>query len=733
MALKLPKFLTGTNARSRIVILFAGVAGFFLLVYFIVFYVSGGSRSETGASKIANAPPGLKSVPGSQLSPEYYRALTQANTQAAEQAQITGSSAVPTLINVPTPTVSGSSENCTVLCPSEDKVTVADDINELLKSGKISQAVANQLLDLAKRNVSVDEYAAALDELVRQGKLTPEQARALLEKYKKQHANALASESAKVMDGLIKAGKLSLTTANELLELQKKGLTPAEYAAELQRLVKEGKISQEMADQLMAQYAKQHEQEAAKKAAFAMDQMVKSGQITADVAKRLADLQNKNVPLDQYAAELDRLVKEGKMTPEAAAKLLAMYKAVREAGGPPPCLEPLRAKGGEFAAEWDRLNNLRSNNATLTQYTDELKRGVQSGLVTPDMAACALQHYQAVLTAAAQAKEGAAATVPANIAGAKEFAALQQRVQQAQQSQQQLSQAKQAELAKQALSAGQQPPGANPAETQQFLAAQMKAQAEEDQARRDRIQALQAAMATQAQSLVTAWQPPTMVHVGAAPEDKTKGIGTGTETGKGAKAGTSKEEENGPPKPSLIKAGAIMFAVLDTAVDSDYPDTPVMATIVQGPFKGAKVIGKLSLAQGKDRVSLNFTTMDKEDWPEVKNISAFAIDPDTAHTVLASSVDYHYLKRYGAMMGAAFVQGYASAITQAGSTSTTIAGGGFSSSHPELSPTDKIAVGIGQVGTTMGQAISSYINTPVTVKVNSGVGIGILFTAPVTE
>ena len=33
MAIKLPKFLTGTDARSRIVLLFGGVAVFFVVVY----------------------------------------------------------------------------------------------------------------------------------------------------------------------------------------------------------------------------------------------------------------------------------------------------------------------------------------------------------------------------------------------------------------------------------------------------------------------------------------------------------------------------------------------------------------------------------------------------------------------------------------------------------------------------------------------------------------------------
>ena len=85
-------------------------------------------------------------------------------------------------------------QNCTVLCPGDESAIAADDLNSLVKQGKLSQDDANRLLALAKNNVPVDEYEAALNELVRQGKLTPEQARELLEKYKKQHANALMGE-----------------------------------------------------------------------------------------------------------------------------------------------------------------------------------------------------------------------------------------------------------------------------------------------------------------------------------------------------------------------------------------------------------------------------------------------------------------------------------------------------------------------------------------------------------
>ena len=145
-------------------------------------------------------------------------------------------------------------------------------------------------------------------------------------------------------------------------------------------------------------------------------------------------------------------------------------------------------------------------------------------------------------------------------------------------------------------------------------------------------------------------------------------------------------------------------------------------------------MGKLAVTKGVsgqlDRVSLNFTLMNRDDWMKSKSVTAFAIDPDTARTVLASSVDYHYLQRFGAIMATSFLQGYASAITNAGTSTTGIFG--TSTTHPELSPSQKISTALGQVGQTLGAATQNYVNIPPTVKVDSGVGLGILFMGDVT-
>src|SRR3990167_4424081 len=735
---KLPsfKFFSTMDAKSRIFLIFAAVVGIFLVIFLGSRYLSQ-SVSTTGASSVAAAPPGLQSVPGGQLSPEYYRALMQANVQAAQQAQITGGSAVPTLVNIPGAQQEGFSQqtSCTVLCPSDDKINVADTIAELVKAGKLPQKDADMLLALAKNNVPVDEYAAALNDLVKAGKLTPEQARQLLEQYKKQHQNALTNESAAAMDGLIKAGQLPLDVANQLLALQKSGIKPVDYAAELNRLAAEGKITPQIAAALLSQYTQQQAREATKQGIFGLKQLAKAGAITQDVANQLAEMQNKNVPVDQYAAALDRLVAEGKLTPAEAAKLLAEYKAKRNLLGPADALASLIQQAeiacqndlnlqkklsgsqsstsipitcqklNELKAAAQRLARLQGNNASVTEYANELKRAVQAGLLSPETAANLMQQYAAMTAPLISTAPIAETSIPRTA----EFAKLQQAVQAA------------------------QPAGAAPSapgQAAQFLAAAAQAQQQALEDRQQKIQQIQAAMSNQAQSLLAAWQPPKMAHqAGSPPTAAAKSASLLERDGLRRQAG-GKDEEDATAKP-LIKAGTILFGVLDTAVDSDYPDTPVLVTIVQGPYKGAKLLGKLALAQGQDKVSLNFNLMDREDWLKTKNVTAFAIDPDTARTVLASHVNYHYLMRYGALFASSFLTGFASGIQNAGTSTTGIFG--TSTTHPELSFGKNVAVALGQVGTAFTSAVQSNVNRPTTVKVDAGVGVGVLFMADVTS
>jgi polyhydroxyalkanoate synthesis regulator phasin/type IV secretory pathway VirB10-like protein len=781
MAFKLPKFKAFSNvdAKSRMFLLFATVALVSFAGYFVIHYFS--ATVGTGAAQLAEAPNNLVSVPGGDTSPEYQRTLEEENARRQSEAEAkgvgAGASAIPTVIN------SNVTETSCYMCPSEDNPNIEADIESLYNKGRLAREDADRLKNLAKNNVSIEEYAQALDELVRSGKLTPEEARALLEKYKKQHANTAANESAKIMDILIKGGKLPLDTANDLLALQKQGLTPAEYAAELQRLVREGKISPETAKALLAQYTQQFSKEAAKRGAFQLDQMAKAGQITPDVAKHLKELQGKNLSLADYTAEINRLVTEGKMTPAAARKLIEQYRAqkidasasadtlgavtdarnamlaglknlVAEGKVPPDIatlltamqdknvspeeydamlkrlvaegkispetaamlsqqyralrkaaatagpIGELMANGGASSDLAKRLLALQANNATREAYVAALKKAVAEGTISPDQAAALLKQYEAAITPINGLIPSIDTTIPT--AG---FANLQRRVQES------------------------QAPSA-PAEAE-FTKPQVVDRTAENQERLKRIQAYQTAMANQAQSLInTAWQVPTMRHMGGSFEGMDAAGVNSTQVTLGSGSTNAADKATKQPQTALIKSGTIIFAVLDTAVDSDYPDTPVMATLIEGPFKGARLLGKLALAQGQDKLSLNFSMMDMEAWPTTKTISAFAIDPDTARTVMASEVDHHYMERWGTIMATSFLQGYSTAITNQGTSTTGVFG--TSTSHPELSAGSKFAVGLGQIGMNLNQIALQNLNRPTTVKITAGVGIGVLFTGEVT-
>jgi len=773
MALKLPKldFFSRLDARSRVFFLLIVVLAFIFLIYLAVRYF-GGPSTTVGPTRVASAP-NVSFVPGATESAEYQRAIQAANLARANQAMTSSQSAVATIEKLPTPQAGLSpTGQCNIICP-EEAANVKYDLQNWVRNGTVSPDVASELEKLADQNVPVDQYAAELARLVKEGKLTPEQARELLERYKQQHADALLQQSAAAMDKMIAAGQLPLGTANDLLAMQKRNASAAEYAAALDKLVHDGVLTPEAAQQLLAQMTQQCQQELAKAGLEQLHQLRVSGGITADVEQDLAGLQNSSVPFDQYSAELTKLTSSGKLVPATATKLLNQYRDqksnacsasminqlikqaeaamfgeiadLQKSGQITPAVateltdavnknisltdfqamlvqmvkdkkispQIAQLKMGDYQKikvlrdEAEKLAQMRANNLPAAAYMDELRRAVQNGTLTPAQAAQLAQEYQALLAAPA-------AAVPAagNVAGGAQLTQLQQRFQQAQ---------------------GAQAPTAPTAE--QFAPPPQPPPPEVQQPPQD-LSGLISAMSGQAQSLVNAWQPNVMEHKeGTLAAEATAKAAQLTAVGPVGAAGPK-----GPPPALLannvlIKAGTILFAVLDTGVNSDYPDTPVMATIVMGPFKGAKLLGKLNVTTSPtgqmDRVTLTFNMMNTESWTTSKSINAFAIDPDTARTVLASHVDYHYLTKYGALMASAFVSGYAGAISNSGGTTTTGIFG-TSTQSATLSPGNKLAVGIGQIGTAFNSVLQNYTNIPPTVLVDSGVGLGILFMSDLT-
>lgn len=239
------------------------------------------------------------------------------------------------------------------------------------------------------------------------------------------------------------------------------------------------------------------------------------------------------------------------------------------------------------------------------------------------------------------------------------------------------------------------------------------------------------AMRAQAQALLQAWgQSPTQSYQ-AGETDEQLAAGANSE------GGTNSSTQNGTTGPVLIKAGDIQFAVLDTEINSDEPG-PVMATVVMGPYKGAKLLGDLSNTRnlpgtnGASAVMVRFTVMSFAGLDKSLSISAVAIDPNTARTALASDVDHHYLMRYGSLFASAFLEGYGNAALQAGSSVTQNQDGGIFTTYPDASPKRQVAAGLGTVGQNWGQQLGDTFNRQNTITVNAGIGIGVLFLTDVT-
>lgn len=172
------------------------------------------------------------------------------------------------------------------------------------------------------------------------------------------------------------------------------------------------------------------------------------------------------------------------------------------------------------------------------------------------------------------------------------------------------------------------------------------------------------------------------------------------------------------------KAGDILHAVLDTAINSDEP-SPIMATIVSGQYKGAKLLGRFSKT-GK-KVVLQFTTVSISGVPTSLRINAIAIDPDTKRTSMATDVDNHYFLKYGVLMAATFLKGYAQAISNQGTTTTIGPLGNVIQTQGDLDSSQINKRALGEVGTEFAsQTKQAAGSLEPTIYVDAGTPMGLL-------
>lgn len=240
------------------------------------------------------------------------------------------------------------------------------------------------------------------------------------------------------------------------------------------------------------------------------------------------------------------------------------------------------------------------------------------------------------------------------------------------------------------------------------------------QQRHDMEQQLQGQMSLQAQKLMTEWSNngQQTLHSATPPTEPVGNLSVSGDAGQ-------KTEKSGGP---VIKAGSILFAVLDTGVNSDEP-SPILATVVSGNLKGSKLIGKFTRVD--KRVLLSFNVMNVEEFDHTIGVNAVAIDENTARTAVSGNVNSHYLLRYGSLFASAFLSGVSQGVIQSGTTEDCFLGI-CHKVHDKITPGEYVALGLGNVGQQYAATMGQNFNVPPTIKIEGGTGMGILFMSDVT-
>lgn len=179
----------------------------------------------------------------------------------------------------------------------------------------------------------------------------------------------------------------------------------------------------------------------------------------------------------------------------------------------------------------------------------------------------------------------------------------------------------------------------------------------------------------------------------------------------------------------LVPAGEIVYAQLITEANSDAPG-PVLAQIASGPLTGSRILGDFQVQ--KELLTLNFTTVVIDG--ESIGVDGVALDPETTLPAMATDVDHHYFERIILPAAAAFVEGTAEAVADSGLTTVTIQGETVTESSSDASNDQEIASGIDEAGQELGDILDDMADDiEVTVRIESGTPLGILFLAPVTR
>lgn len=259
-------------------------------------------------------------------------------------------------------------------------------------------------------------------------------------------------------------------------------------------------------------------------------------------------------------------------------------------------------------------------------------------------------------------------------------------------------------------------------------------------AQADAIQRLADLMAAQMQSILEQDQTTELVYREVTPDDLMERIAEKERQRLEAlrqerisaldQDGDGIPDQANTPEEIVIPAGEIEYAQLLIQANSDV-EGPVLAMLVSGPLRGSKLIGDFETTD-TELLTLNFNRVivDGIDY----GIEAIALDPDTSLPGMATEVDRRWLQRIIIPVAAAFVQGAADTIADAGRTDVSVEGDAVVSETEDADLREEVSGGVEEAGQEF-RTILEELNedTEPLIIIEAGTPMGILFLQAVTQ
>ncbi|WP_395675552.1 DotG/IcmE/VirB10 family protein [Inquilinus sp.] len=188
----------------------------------------------------------------------------------------------------------------------------------------------------------------------------------------------------------------------------------------------------------------------------------------------------------------------------------------------------------------------------------------------------------------------------------------------------------------------------------------------------------------------------------------------------------------------VAQPGDIVYATLDQGFNSDDPQgLPVFATIRdprdggRGPLDGGRLMGKVTYS--RENAALTFQTLIING--RTVPIQAMAISETDARSGIAGDVDFHTLERYGSLFVAGLIQGV-------GEVGQLLAENYDATVYPDVGAiqysnrdVDWATAGMGvlrPLGNQLSGIAGRGFDRPPTITSLAGMGMGIIFTQPVS-